>query len=216
MNTNRIWVLGSVVIIVVILAATWFLGVSPQLATAALSTSDRVAVEAQNTVAQSTVASLKAQYENIDELTAELDAARVGMPSAKNQSPLLRDIGTYAKAAKVKVVSVSFQDPTPYIDGQSLDPELAGALGLVSSANFLVIPIELTVKGDYSKVMSFVDKLQHGDRIVLVHDLGMGEGGLGASDEVSIAISAETFVLLDSASVPSVEAPADPAAAVPQ
>jgi len=215
MNTNRIWVLGSVVIIIVLLAATWFLGVSPQLATAALSTSDKITVDAQNAAAAATVASLKEQFENIDSLKAELAEARAVMPADKSQGPLISDISSYAKSAGVKVSSLAFQDATPYIDGQSVDPELAGVLGLVSSANFLVVPFETTIKGSVTKMMSFVDKLQTGDRIVLVHDLGMSSEA-DEDGNYTLTMSSEAFVLLDSASVPAPEEPADPAAAVPQ
>jgi len=213
MNTNRIWVLGSVVIIVVLLAATWFLGVSPQLATAALSSSDKIAVDAQNSVAQATVASLKTQFEQIDSLRAELKKERVVMPSSKDQGPLLSNIGSYAKSAGVTVTSLTFQDATPYIDGQSLDPELAGVLGLVSSANLLVVPFDTTVKGEVSDLMSFVDKLQNGERIVLVHDLTLGSEP-DEDGNYTLTLASEAFVLLDSASVPAAEVPADPSAPV--
>jgi len=209
MNSNRVWVIGAVLVMAVILVATWFLGVSPQLSAAALSKSDRETVENQNAAAEITLADLKTQYEGIDALKDELAVARLAVPADKDQATLLKTIGTFASKNDVVVTSLNFLDPLPYVDGVSVDPALGDALTLVNSSNFLTIPIEMNVTGDYGDVMNFVQSIQTGDRAVLVHDLSMDGGEVDNSTPVVMAISADTYVLLDAENAIVVEAPAE-------
>jgi len=57
----------------------------------------------------------------------------------------------------------------------------------------------MSVAGNYEDVMNFIDTIQKGDRLVLVHSLGMSEGLAKSGERVQISISAETYVLLDAA-----------------
>ena len=199
MNSNRIWVLGSVLVIFAILVATWFLGVAPQLALAGAADDERATVEAQNVSNQATLDTLRAQFEGIDGLRSELAEVREIVPADKDQAPLLKEIGAAASKYDVDVVGVTFEDAEPYLPGDSQDPEVQGALAVVNSNNFLVIPMAMSVAGNYEDVMNFIDTIQKGDRLVLVHSLGMSEGLAKSGERVQISISAETYVLLDAA-----------------
>ena len=213
MNSNRIWTLGSILVIAALLAATWFLGVSPQLAASTAADTERQGIEAQNAVNEATLASLKAQFEKIDELRTDLAASRDVVPASVQQSILIGQIGAFAKKNDVVISLAAFEDPTPSIPGSSTDPELSGALAQVTPENFLVVPLSMTIDGDYADVMNFIDDLQTGTRLVLVYEVAMAEGAAKAGSDVSISIAGQTFVLLDAASVPVVEE--EPEAAAP-
>jgi len=213
MNSNRLWTLGAVLVIVGLLAATWFLGVSPQLAAAQLADSERAGIETQNVANQSTLTSLKAQFEKIDELRAELAESREVVPASVQQSLLIGQIGDFAKANDVKISLASFSDPEASIAGSSTDPELSAAMALVSPESFLVVPLSMTIHGEYTDVMNFIDDLQTGTRLVLVFEVTMPEGRAKKGETVDISIAGETFVLLDAADVP---VPAVDPAATPE
>jgi len=211
MNSNRIWTLGAVLVIVGLLAATWFLGVSPQLAASTAADAERQGIEAQNAVNTATLASLKAQFAKIDELRTDLETSREVVPASVQQSILIGQIGDFAKSNDVEISLAAFEDPTPSIPGSSTDPELSAAFGQVSPESFLVVPLSMTIDGEYNDVMNFIDDLQTGTRLVLVYEVTMAEGAAKAGADVSIAIAGQTFVLLDAASVP---APVETAAPV--
>jgi Tfp pilus assembly protein PilO len=107
------------------------------------------------------------------------------------------------------LTSLSFTDASPYVDGVSVDPELSSALSLVTSSNFLVVPLEMNVTGKYGDIMNMVDAIQKGERVVLIRDIGMDGGEVNNSTEVTMVISGDTYVLLDAASVPVVVTPDD-------
>ena len=210
MNSNRIWVFGAVFVILAVVAATWFIGVSPQLAQAATSTLDRTAVESQNQAHEATLDRLKADFEGLDGLNSQLEAAREVVPGDKAESTLLAEIDRLAKSNKVVVASVSLAEPLPYTPTDATDPEVIAAMGSLSAGNFMTIPITFGVVGKYGNILSFIDDLQQGTRLVLVHDLAMGEGTAKSSADATFAFAAETFVLLDSSDVaaPVVDEPA--------
>jgi len=216
MNSNRIWTLGTALVIVGLLAATWFLGVSPQLSAASLADSEREGIETQNVANEATLASLKAQFEKIDELRTDLADAREAVPASVQQSLLIGQIGDFAKANDVKITLAAFDDPAASLPGTSTDPELSNALSLVTPESFLVVPLSMSIRGEYTDVMNFIDDLQNGTRLVLVFEVSMpiGDGRAKKGETVDISIAGETFVLLDAASVPApaVDPAADPAA----
>jgi Tfp pilus assembly protein PilO len=210
MNSNRIWVLGSVVVIIGLLAATWFLGVSPQLSLAALSATDKIAVDGQNQIQQAKVTQLKSDFEGMDALEKELDTAREVVPNSKGQAALIAEIASIAKKNKITVEGLAFADPIPYTPGDSVDPDVVASIPLVSTGNFFTVPVTMTLQGKYGDVMDFVDEVQHGTRLVLIHDLALNEGLAKKTSEVNFSVAGETYIVLGAADVPApavVEAP---------
>jgi len=115
MNDTRIWLIGSVLLSVVILAGGWFLGVSPMLALAATAESDRVAVEAQNQQFELNLADLQVRYEDLPEVERELEELRVALPVDADVSAFLRSIQKAAEETEVVVASIDVADGLPYL-----------------------------------------------------------------------------------------------------
>jgi pantothenate kinase-related protein Tda10 len=67
MNKSRMWVIGAVLAMVVIIAGGWFIGIAPQLAIATSAKNERSNVMAANARNQILLAKLKRDYQNIDE-----------------------------------------------------------------------------------------------------------------------------------------------------
>ena len=197
MNSNRIWTLGTVLVIVALVAGTWFLGASPRLAEAAVADSDRESVEGQNLVQSVKLAGLKDQFSRIDEIKANLEEARVAIPSSANLSALIGQLSALADAHPVTLTSVGFETPLPYTPTDSTDPELLAATGSVSPESFLIIPVNISFTGKYGSAMDFVDALQNGDRLFLVHDLVLNTGTMSADSDAEFSLTGQIFVLLD-------------------
>lgn len=209
MNASRLWTIGSILVIVAIVAGTWFVGISPQLTAASAANDSRASVEAQNEVHEATLISLQEQFDDIDILRAELAELRKAVPADAALPELFSQIHQTAAANGVAVSSLAFADPSPYapVEGATTDPELATAMASVSSGAFLVIPVDVTAVGPYQNVMAFVSSLQSGERLMLVHDLTLIEGQMAVDSAVQLKLAGQVFVLLDAAATPPADVP---------
>lgn len=199
MNSSRLWTLGSIIVIIALVAGTWFVGISPRLAEAAKANTERASVEMLNAKHAATLLSLKEQFENLPEFTAELEELRLAVPASDDSAELLRQIHSLARSAGVTVTDLTLSSPERFVAPVEppADQELAAALGSVNPENFLQIPVEQTVVGEYADVMTYIASLQTGQRTFLVHDLKM-DAGLPAGDAaVEVTFMGQIFVLLE-------------------
>lgn len=211
MNSARVMAFGSVLIIAVLLAGTWFLGVSPKLTDAAKANTDRAAVETQNAAHQAAVAALKEQSENLPALQADLDELRAAVPGEAALPELISQLNRNAIAHGVTITSLTVADPVPYLVPPEVaeDSELAAASASLSADNFLTIGIGLDLTGTFDDVMAFVSDLQSGERLYLVHALDLVEGAMEPEAVVTLSTTGQVFVLLE-------KAPAAPTGEVPE
>jgi Tfp pilus assembly protein PilO len=207
MNANRLWLIGTFVLIVVMLAGTFLIGVSPQLSAAAIAATEKADVEAQNVGHEQTLARLKEQYSEIDSLRTDLDALRKELPADPEQAALLNEIGDLAVANSVVVDNINLDLPEPYVAGDSVDREVAAATPSVSAGNFFVVPLQMRVIGTSANALAFVKQLQNGTRLILVYELNVsGSEGGSVTGDVVLSISGQAFVLNNAVAV----APAAP------
>jgi Tfp pilus assembly protein PilO len=215
MNTTRMWTLASIVVIVAVVAGTWFVGISPKLEEAEKANADRSTVEAQNQIHEAKLASLKQQAERIDELKGELDALHKAVPNTAELSVLINQISTLAANAGVTITQLTTSDPVRFVPSEveQEDSELVAALSSVNEENFLAIPIGINVTGTYGQAMAFVKNLQKAERLILVHGLSLSKGSAVQSAEVEYAITGQAFVFLDQLAAAQQQAEATTAAA---
>jgi Tfp pilus assembly protein PilO len=80
MNNPRFATLLAVLVVVALVAGTWFLGIAPRLAEAATANTDRETVEAQNRAHQAELDRLLELNDRLPELQAELAEIRTAIP----------------------------------------------------------------------------------------------------------------------------------------
>lgn len=202
MNANRLVSIVFVLLTAGVLALGWFIGISPKLAEAARSDSDRAVVMAQNVAYEATVTRLAAQFENIDVLRDQLEELQRYIPDAQELEDVLDSIAGAAAAAGVVVRTIDVQEGAPFA------PEAAASTG---SALFAV-PISMAVEGPLGPAMAFIDNLQKLNRVFFVGRVTY----VGATPLTSLTGS--VFVITDPAkfetSVPEV-APTPPPTETP-
>lgn len=198
MNSSRLWTLGSIIVIIALIAGTWFVGISPQLTEAAKANTERAGVEQLNARHVVTLKDLETQFKDIDKLRDELAELQLAVPEADETASLLRQVQSLADSAGVIVTDITLSSPEWFAAPAEVpaDPELAAALGSVNPENFLVIPVEQTVAGTYAAVMNYVQALQTGQRAFLVHDVSLGSGLPSGGTQVEVTITGQIFVLL--------------------
>jgi Tfp pilus assembly protein PilO len=212
MDRNRLWMIGSVVVAIAVIAAGWFLGIQPQLATAAIADQDRAKAQIQNTANEALLVSLKKDYRGIDALKTTLASLRESVPASTEISTFVTELDSLAGAHQVTVSLITVADATAYAPpvpaastptpspGATATPSAtptptplasaapsAGTVQVtnpkITAANFIAIPVNLSITGQYANVLDFVKGLQTGPRLFLVTSLSVTtvEGGVDSS-----------------------------------
>jgi len=207
-TNNRLWIIGSMALVLAIIAMGWFLGVSPKLSEAASASDQRTAAEAQNLTQEREVAKIKKQYERLPELQAELATVRAAVPSGGAMSALLDELHSLEQQNNVTLTDFTAGDAQPYTPVESTSPRLVTTNSLVTAENFVAIDVSVSVTGDESRVMNFINGLQTGSRLFLVTDLALTQtladsDSSTSSDTAQAAISGLVYVLLDNPPAPA-------------
>ncbi|GEA88802.1 hypothetical protein [Cellulomonas cellasea] len=234
------WIGGTAFVAVAMLAAAWFLLVSPTVATASESREQTESVRAQNDLLELQLAQLEADFAKLPEHKAELAALRVQIPTRAELAAFLRQLDEVAKASGVTVMSVTPSAPTAVVPAVSVaapvapattEPAEGGATDPATTApapagpapltGFVQVPVSITVLGGYEPTLAFVDALQRASRLFLVTGLratgqkvAEGGGGRPATElgHVELAVDGVMYVLTDPTVLPT---PTDPAAPAP-
>ncbi|SEA55344.1 hypothetical protein [Leifsonia sp. 21MFCrub1.1] len=191
-NSNRLWIIGSVLITVVVLVLGWIVGVQPQLAAAATATVQRIDVEQTNARYEAVLAKLKSEHDRLPELTARLAALAASVPSGTESSTFVTELNGVAAGTGVTIRSLTFSDavsykppvapaePTPTASGSTATPAPTPSPSaspaapapvtspLITSTNFFATPVQVGVRGSLSQVLDFLAGAQKGERLFLV------------------------------------------------
>jgi Tfp pilus assembly protein PilO len=172
MNRTRLWTIGSVLLMVLILAGGYVLGVQPQLAAASTSDQDRLNQEAQNAVLATDLNALKTQFESIDDVRAELADIRLEIPQAADLDDLIDQLSVFASESGVTITDYVAGEATvfvPSVDGAVEQAEEPVANADPSASQFVTLPIDITLEGNYDSLLSFLNSAQLGKRLFLAY-----------------------------------------------
>ncbi|HEX7405508.1 MAG TPA: hypothetical protein VF307_06250 [Candidatus Nanopelagicaceae bacterium] len=171
MNKNKTWVMGAVLAIVLIIGGGWLVGIQPQMSAIADANQKRTTVQLQNATSQALLVKLRKDYEGIDKLNQQLNLLRVAVPSSAQISTFVTELNTLASSHQIIVKSISVSDAKPYSPSVATTGSAQSTTttnSKITSANFILIPVQLSVSGPYAKVLDFVHQVQIGSRLFFV------------------------------------------------
>ncbi|TFD52043.1 hypothetical protein E3T55_07080 [Cryobacterium frigoriphilum] len=228
MDRNRIWMFGAALVMGVTLVLGWLLGISPKLTEVSAARAERVAVEAQNEVYELQLDALQNDFEDIDGVQRELAELRTSVPTGAQLPDFVAEVSALAAENGLSLSAMTVSDAEPYeplvvvapvaeavpatdaaasVPVAAAPPEVPTAVppvtsDLVTAANFVSVPVTITLVGEYDRVLDFLDGLRLGERLVSVSAVSTTavEGGTTdspAAAGVTAAISALIFVLRD-------------------
>lgn len=177
MSKGRIWIVGAILSIFVLVGGGWVFGIAPQLASAASANADRASAVITNQRNQLLLAKLKSDYQNIDALKNQLLALRQAVPPKEDIPSFVTELNTLSAANGVTLKSLTVSDAKPYTPATQTPSAGASKTSSpqtnakITSANFVVVPVQISVTGDYGRVLSFVNDVQMGQRLILVSSL---------------------------------------------
>jgi Tfp pilus assembly protein PilO len=205
-NRTSRWSIGTVLLCIILLSASWFLLISPRRADAADVQSKVVSTTEQAAELEIQIAQLKADFADLPKRKAELKAIKQQLPPKANIPAFVRDLRSISGQAGVSLDSVAPAGPAL----------LAGAAGSATATDGAVvkIPIAIGITGDYFEAALFLKNLQTKlQRSYLI----TGLAAVPAPEEATTATTAPVATATSTAVATAVatEAPAATAAAVP-
>ena len=202
MSNNKIWIVGTAVLAVVIIALSGLLGIAPRLAEAALLDEQRTAAEAVNAAHAAEIANLETEFAGISDVRAELDSYRVTLPPEEDVDAFIDYIAAAITQSGVVFDSFTGGEPQGFLptapaDSSATEPVLpAGAIegapaaSPVSPENLMTVAVSVSVAGGYAQTLEFIRLMQHGDRIFLATAITTSDptsvGGASAIYETSV------------------------------
>lgn len=193
MSILRLWVIGSVVAAILILALGWFLGVQPRLAEAGAAELERRSVAETNAGYEATLVELRELSANLPALQRDLDAIRVEIPDAPELSTLLGQLNEIAVAAGVSINEVTANTP------QLVEPALLEPLGV---SDLVAIPVQISALGSTEGLSAFLRNAQFGPRLMFVSSFTTSDD----AESGRVSLTGFIFVLPEEGAVlPSVE-----------
>ena len=211
-NTNtRLWIIGSMLLVIAILAMGWFLGVSLKLSEASTAGQQQSEAEAQNVVHEREIAVIKKQFDQLPALKSQLAVLRAAVPAGNGMSAFLDELHALEQQNQVSLTDFKAGDGQPYTPVKSTTLTASTTNPLVTPDNFVAIQVGVTVTGDDANIMRFIDGVQTGDRLFLVTSLKLDQDK-AAADTTSktqpavaftATVSGLVYVLLDKPATPA-------------
>jgi Tfp pilus assembly protein PilO len=192
MQQHRILSLLSILVMVIIPLAGWFLVAQPQLDAAAQADQQRTETEGQTQASAAVVAQLKADSAKLPELNDDLNELRTSIPAEVDSDGYIDGLDALAQVTGVVITGLTVDQPTAYVQADVpvppaadpaatdapvapvVDPDVNPAIvtsPLITTDNFVAIPVTLELSGDWAPVLNFVDGLQTSPRLFLVTGL---------------------------------------------
>lgn len=184
----------------VIIGGGWLIGIAPELATVATANENRASVELANSQNQILLTRLKKDYQNIDTLKKELDSLRASVPASAEISTFVTALNALADSRQITVKSISVNDAKPYTPVAETPattsdkaPGAAVTNVKITASNFIIIPVQFSVAGDYVKVLDFVNDVQTGSRLFFLSTFSISGSttATGAVDRVNKSATPE-------------------------
>jgi type IV pilus assembly protein PilO len=167
MDKMRQWTLLTVVGIVAVLGAGWFLAVSPQRHNAAELRTKAATQENANTQLQNRVAQLEQQKKGLPAQQRRLNQIAAKVPDNPALPALIRQLSTAANGAGVDLVSLSPAQPVATTPTSSTTVTSTTTTA-APAASVMQIPVVIVVKGSYYNIENFFDAVEKLPRAVLI------------------------------------------------
>jgi Tfp pilus assembly protein PilO len=182
MDKMKQWIALTVVGALAILAAGWFLVVSPKRSHASELRTQASEQERANAQLQTQLATLKAQAKALPAQQAKLAAVAAKIPNNSALPTLVRALNDAADNVGVELVSVApgpvtavatapAAAVTTAASGTAAVPAASSAVGALQS-----IPMTLNVVGGYFQVAEFLDRLESLQRAFKVTGFNLAPG----------------------------------------
>jgi Tfp pilus assembly protein PilO len=222
MSKTRIWTIGAVALVLVLLIAGWELGVSPTLTSITAANSQTATIQTGNAASQAQLANLQVQFKGISKLKKALAKLRESIPEDEGASAFLNEMATMCSTSGVSLTTITLAAATVYdaptsatapaatgTDATSTETPAPAAAATTtpaattpaaSASGLVMIPVTISVTGAFDAVRDFVDLAQNGTRLLYASQVDYSSGTDGT---VSATITGSIFALQGTSDTPT-------------
>ena len=218
MTMTKWWLVGAILVIVLVVSAGFTLGISPKLEELSASRAARTAALAQNEVYELQLAALQREFDGLETVQDELAVLREAIPEGAALPAFVGQLDAIASRTSVTLTEFSSADALPYAPAvpdtavpdtavpgatpnapvpQAADAAAAASSALVTTDNFVAVPVTISVTGSLDAVLQFLDGLHNGQRLMTVTSFSSGTPSADAPDQVTGQIAGIVYVLLN-------------------
>ncbi|HEY0871143.1 MAG TPA: hypothetical protein VGD55_12145 [Acidothermaceae bacterium] len=204
MSRIQQWIAGTVVAVLVIVAAGWFLAISPQKHKVSKLDSSATQQEQANSGLRTKLATLKVAAAAVPSEQAEVNAITQKIPSDPAMPSYVRALTVIAQKYSVELVSIAPGTPAAVTIAVKAAAPAAAAAATPSAApaaaatpavavapvSLQAISVSLTVQGGYWQIQQFTDALEKLARTTVVSAISLAPAG--ALKKVTLPSSAPT------------------------
>jgi len=188
MSRIQQWVAGTVVALLLIVAAGWFLAISPQKHKASSLGAQSAAQEQTNSGLRTKLSVLTAQMSTVPSEEAAVAAVTRKIPNDPAMPDYVRALTTIASQTGVELVSIAPSVPSAVTVAKALAPAAATSSASTDAAttapstaaapaapdvSLQAIPVALTVQGGYFQIQQFTAALQRLARSTVVSSVAI-------------------------------------------
>ena len=194
----RMWRIATLVGVVAVLVATWFLLVGPQRAKASELEVETASQQAAATQLRSRISLLKKQSEELPAQEAKLAAIQQRIPATTSIPTLIRTLSGLASGASVSVTALDPARPAPIViavpepvateapaddetDAASTDAAEPPA-SAPAQPSVQAVGLAIGVCGDFAQIRNYLGELESMRRVVAVSGLSISKGTCGDSE----------------------------------
>lgn len=175
MTTANKWTLGAVGAVVLVLVASWFLLVSPQLSQASELSEQTQSQENANAQLQTEISVLEAQFKDLPQKQAQLKQLDQQIPATDELPVYIQDLTAAAGRSGVAMASVTPTATVPLVaPGAAAPAAIVPGQGL-PTGQLSAINIDIVVNGGFFEIQEFVNGLEGLERYTLVSGLTVAE-----------------------------------------
>ena len=186
MDKLKQWIAFTVLGVFAVLAAGWFLLVSPKRADADALGQQAASQVTANSTLQTQLAVLKSQAKNLPQQQAQLAKVAAKIPDNPAEPALIRALDSAATAAGVELVSISPSLPTaaaapavtvPVAPGAAKAvPKVGAPVAAAGAGSLQSISVAINVVGSYFQIEQFFNGLEHLSRATKVTGFALAPG----------------------------------------
>jgi Tfp pilus assembly protein PilO len=156
-NRTSRWSIGTALLCIALLAASWFLLISPRRADAADIRLQVDKADAQAATLNVEISQLKVDFADLPKQKAKLKAIKKQLPPGANIPALVRQLQNLAAQSGLSLDSIAPGAPTVVLPADVVAPPATTAPG---AGALVAVPMTVTLTGDYFEASLFVKRLQ--------------------------------------------------------
>ncbi len=221
LQDRRVWIGGGAFVALVLIAASWFLLISPELSDASSVRAQATNTNTQNSLTAAKNAKLAEENRNISFLKGKLRGALYSLPTDSGLPGFTDEASSVARFSQVHLTSIVVGSITAVVAAAPVsttgttgaaststaatpaNPATAGTAA--AAGGQYTIPVTVASTGSYAHQIKFLKTLQTGARRVLVNSSQVSVTGQSRTGSVDAATTMTTQLTLFSAPMSSAQ-----------